>query len=43
MDDDNNMDENVGKVLLLTIELVEKDKIIEMIKILLIKKIKNYL
>ena len=29
MDDDKNKNENLGKVLLLTIKLLEKDKIIQ--------------
>ena len=32
MDDDNKMDENSEKFLLLTTELLEKDKIIEIMK-----------
>ena len=32
MDDDNNMDKNVEKVMLLTTKLLEKDKIIETVK-----------
>ena len=32
MDDDNNMDENVAKVMLLTTEVLKKTKIIGMVK-----------
>ena len=32
MDDDNNMEKNVEKVMLLTTKLLEKDKIIETVK-----------
>ena len=43
MDDDNNMDENVEKVLLLGTELLENDKINETMIKLLIKRMNNYL
>ena len=32
MEDDNKMDENVDKVLLMNTQLLEKDKIIEIMK-----------
>ena len=43
MDDDNNMYENVEKVLLLGTELLENDKINETMIKLLIKRMNNYL
>ena len=43
MDDDNKMDENIEKFLLLTTELLEKEKTVETMKKILIKRLKNYL
>ena len=41
MNDDNNMDENIGKVLFLTTELMEKDKKKGMMKTSIDEKMKN--